>query len=89
MRRAVVLVLPVALAVSTARGLARTAVAPLQAPPADTPCGTGGTAPRPSRDLYCIDLFAIHALEGVTATFELNRIPSPFGTNVTRDGRQV
>jgi suppressor of ftsI len=89
MRRPVVLVLPVALAVLTARGLARTAVPPLQASSSDTPCGVGGAAPRPSRDLYCIELNPIPALEGVTATFELNRIPSPFGTNVTRDGRQV
>ena len=43
---------------------------------------------RPSRDLYCIDLTPVpnRALEQVSATLELNRIPSPFGANVTRDG---
>jgi len=50
-------------------------------------------APRfgPSPSLYCIELLPVPVapLEGVHASFELNRIPSPFGTNVTRDGAQV
>src|SRR5213596_3300053 len=89
MRRALVIILPLALAASTAPGPMHSALPAAQAASPDTPCGTGGTAPRPSRDLYCIELVPIPALEGVTATFELGRIASPFGTNVTRDGRQV
>src|SRR5436309_8028897 len=89
MRRAVVLLLPAALAASTPGAPKPFATTPAQPPSLDTPCGTGGTAPRPSRDLYCIELVPIPALEGVAATFELDRIASPFGTNVTRDGRQV
>ncbi len=53
-----------------------------------TPCESTD-ALGPSRDLYCIDLVPIVALDGVRATFELNRIPSVFGTNVTKDGAQV
>ena len=89
MRRAVLLALPAALAFSATPYPRHRATnsAPIQSP--DTPCGSGGAAPRPSRDLYCIELVPIPALEGVTATFELDRIPSPFGVNVTRDGRQV
>src|ERR1041385_872603 len=87
--RPAVLVLSVALATWTPEGRRHFAAAPAQAPSPDTPCGSGGTAPRPSRDLYCIELAAIPALEGVAATFELDRIPSPFGTDVTKDGRQV
>jgi suppressor of ftsI len=85
MRRAV-LILPLALAAST-KGVPLTSHRlPLTS---QTPCTADSTAPGPSRDLYCIDLDPIPALEGVSATFELNRIPSPFGVNVTRDGRQV
>lgn len=59
--------------------------------PTETPCagdassGAGLTA---SRDLYCIELAPIPRddLRHIDATFELNRIPSPFGANVTRDG---
>src|ERR1041384_564914 len=87
--RPAVLVLSLALAIWTREGRKHFAADPTQAPSSDTPCGTGGTAPRPSRDLYCIELVPIPALEGVAATFELDRIPSPFGTNVTKDGRQV
>jgi suppressor of ftsI len=87
MRRAV-LILPLALAAAELE-LGPSAKTPAQAQAPDTPCGRGGTAPRPSRDLYCIELDPIPALEGVSATFELNRIPAPFGVNVTRDGRQV
>src|SRR5438477_1249565 len=87
--RPAALVLSVALAIWTQEGRKHFAATPAQPPSLDTPCGTGGTAPRPSRDLYCIELVPIPALEGVTATFELNRIASPFGTNVTRDGRQM
>jgi FtsP/CotA-like multicopper oxidase with cupredoxin domain len=87
MRRAI-LILPLALAPATESGPGHSLI-PAHTWPADTPCDAGGTAPRPSRDLYCIDLEPIPALEGVSATFELNRIPSPFGVNVTRDGRQV
>ena len=83
MRRALLL-LPLALADSehplTAHRLPLTA---------DTPCEASSSALGPSRDLYCIELDPIPALEGVSATFELNRIPSPFGVNVTRDGRQM
>lgn len=83
MRRAL-LVLPLVLAASSP--------VPLTFPPLPfeaTPCTATDAEPGPSRDLYCIDLDAIPALEGITATFELNRLPSPFGVNVTRDGRQV
>src|ERR1043166_4794500 len=89
MRRAVLLALPAALAFSAAPYPRHPAANSAQTQSPDTPCGSGGAAPRPSRDLYCIELVPIPALEGVTATFELDRIPSPFGTNVTRDGRQV
>src|ERR1041385_2535567 len=87
--RPAVLVLSLALAIWTREGRKHFAADPTPAPSSAPPCGTGGTAPRPSRDLYCIELVPIPALEGVAATFELDRIPSPFGTNVTKDGRQV
>jgi len=86
MRRAV-LVLSLALAASNPTPFT-SPILPLTSDN-DTPCVAAGTGPGPSRDLYCIDLDPIPALEGVTATFELNRVPSPFGVNVTRDGRQV
>ncbi len=86
MRRAL---LVLALAASTRFGLDVSPSTPAQPSAPDTPCGASGAAPRPSRDLYCIELDPVPALEGITATFELNRIPSPFGVNVTRDGRQV
>lgn len=88
MRRAV-LALPLALAASMPFGVESSSPVPARIPAADTPCTVNGGAPGPSRDLYCIDLEPIPALDGVTATFELNRLPSPFGVNVTRDGRQV
>jgi suppressor of ftsI len=56
----------------------------------ETPCAEPVAGQlRPSRDLYCIELTPVAELEQVTATFELNRIASPFGTNVTRDGAQI
>jgi hypothetical protein len=96
MRRAA-LVLPLALAASTPIGhhpLAAyrsplTVPAQAQAGNLDTPCTSADSVTGPSRDLYCLDLDAIPALEGVTATFELNRIPAAFGVNVSRDGRQI
>jgi FtsP/CotA-like multicopper oxidase with cupredoxin domain len=88
MRRAV-LILPLALVAATEFGLGPSLQPPAQGESTDTPCRAGGALPRPSRDLYCIELDPIPALEGVSATFELNRIASPFGVNVTRDGRQV
>ena len=55
-----------------------------------TPCSdsSDSVALAPSHDLYCIPLTAVPTpvLEGAKATVELNRIPSPFGANVTRDG---
>jgi FtsP/CotA-like multicopper oxidase with cupredoxin domain len=54
---------------------------------ARTPCSEArGLAP--SRDLYCIVLTAVpgELLSASKASLELNRIPSPFGANVTRDG---
>src|SRR5262245_46033719 len=42
----------------------------------------------PSRDLYCMELNPVPELDSIVATFELNRIPGPFGTNVSRDGAQ-
>ena len=81
-----VLVLTLALASSASLPRLTSQISPLRS---ETPCETSGRAPGPSRDLYCVDLDPIPALEGATATFELNRIPSPFGVNVTRDGRQV
>src|SRR5262245_11877928 len=56
--------------------------------PPVTPCESGG-ALRPSHDLYCIELAPIPALEGARGSVELGRIPSPFGVNVNRDGRQL
>ena len=82
------LVLPVLLAATTLGPAGSGRDSRLQEP-GDTPCGSGGTLPRPSHDLYCIELAPIPALEGVTGTFELGRIPSPFGVNVNRDGRQT
>ena len=62
---------------------------PTQTPGA-TPCAQARAAElQPSRDLYCIELTPVPALEEVTATFELNRRASPFGLNVTRDGAIV
>ncbi|HEV8357112.1 MAG TPA: multicopper oxidase family protein [Gemmatimonadales bacterium] len=89
MRRAVLLALPAALAISATPYSRHPATNSAQIQSPETPCGSGGTAPRPSRDLYCVELVPIPALEGVTATFELNRMASPFGVNVTRDGLQV
>src|SRR5438093_3235775 len=63
------------------------ALSPTAQQPFDTPCGTG-SLPRASHDLYCIELAPVPALQGVTGSFELGRIPSPFGVNVNRDGRQ-
>jgi len=51
----------------------------------DTPCHARGPL-QPSRDLYCIELDPAPALPGASGSFELNRIASPFGANVTRDG---
>lgn len=56
-----------------------------------TPCvdKADSLALAPSRDLYCIELTAVptqEVLTGANATLELNRSPSPFGANVTRDG---
>jgi len=84
MRRAILL-LPVALASSPTTPITARR-SPLSG---DTPCVAVATTPGPSRDLYCIALDPVPALEGVTGTFELNRIASPFGVNVTRDGRQI
>jgi suppressor of ftsI len=89
MRRALLL-LPLLVPVTAHRSLLTVVPATAHRSPlaGQTPCAA--VAPTdPSRDLYCIDLDPIPTLEGVTATFELNRIPSPFGVNVTRDGRQV
>lgn len=96
MRRAA-LVLPLALAASTPIGhdpltayrSPLTVPAPAQAGTQETPCATADAVTGPSRDLYCIELDPIPALEGITATFELNRIPAAFGVNVTKDGRQI
>ncbi len=56
----------------------------------ETPCvAPAATKLRASHDLYCIELTPVPNLERVSASLELNRIPSPFGTNVTRDGAQV
>lgn len=85
MRRAV-LILPLAVASSASLSPLTSHASRLTS---ETPCEAAGPAPGSSRDLYCIDLDPIPALEGITATFELNRIPSPFGVNVTREGRQV
>lgn len=58
-----------------------------------TATGANRTTPKfgPSPSLYCIELTPVPVapLDSVHASFELNRIPSPFGTNVTRDGAQV
>src|SRR5688572_17222191 len=55
-----------------------------------TPCVISADthALAPSHDLYCIQLMHIptDALDSTSATLELNRIPSPFGANVNRDG---
>lgn len=66
----------------------------LTARAAQSSSGTPCAEPAPgqlqaSRDLYCIELAPIPDLDGVSATVELNRIASPFGTNVTRDGAMV
>ena len=57
-----------------------------------TPCAPQPASALPaSRDLYCIELTPVPraSVERVDANLELNRIPSPFGTNVTRDGVQL
>jgi FtsP/CotA-like multicopper oxidase with cupredoxin domain len=78
------LLLPV-LAGGVAAGFARTQ----QATARNTPCATPARGLLlPSRDLYCLELNPIPDLDSVVATFELNRIPAPFGTNVSRDGAQ-
>jgi hypothetical protein len=61
----------------------------LRSEPGGTPCIAEPGTEAPSRNLYCIDLQAVPDLDGATGTFELNRVPSPFGVNVTRDGNQV
>jgi suppressor of ftsI len=71
------------LAGGVALGFARTQ----QSGPRNTPCATPAEGLLlPSRDLYCLELNPIPDLDSVVATFELNRIPAPFGTNVSRDG---
>ena len=50
------------------------------------PCESTGTAPGPSRDLYCIELVPAPGLEQVQARVELSYIPTPFTIAVTRDG---
>ena len=62
------------------------ALATARQAPQETPCQTGALLP--SHDLYCIELAPIPALEGVSGSVELGRMPSPFGVNVNRDGRQ-
>jgi suppressor of ftsI len=86
MRRAALILLPLALAAPAAHDPLAPA---MQSRAAETPCYAPDSSPGPSRDLYCIQLDPIPSLEGVSATFELNRISSGFGVNVTRDGRQV
>ena len=58
-----------------------------------TPCAISADthALAPSHDLYCIQLMHVptDALDSTSATLELNRIPSPFGANVSRDGAIV
>jgi len=82
------LALPALLAATVTPGPLLPGGKPIRQAPADTPCVSGGPGARASRDLYCIELAPIPTLQGVSGTFELNRIPSPFGVNVTRDGRQ-
>ena len=87
-RRIAIVSLPVLLLLT----LSSWAVRPTQERPTATPCTANpGTQLRPSHDLYCIELMPvpIAALERTSATVELNRIPSPFGANVTRDGAIV
>ena len=62
---------------------------PLRSEPGGTPCLAETGTLAPSRNLYCIELEAVPDLDGATGSFELNRAPSPFGVNVTRDGNQV
>src|ERR1041385_4088340 len=83
------LALPALLAATVAPGPALPDGTLIRQAPADTPCVSVGSGARASRDLYCIELAPIPTLHGVSGTFELNRIPSPFGVNVTRDGRQM
>ena len=50
------------------------------------PCESVGTAPGPSRDLYCIELVPAPGLEHLRATVELSYVATPFTIAVTRDG---
>ena len=43
----------------------------------------------PSRDIYCLHLIPVPGLEGVSGLVRLGRIASPFGVNVSADGRHV
>jgi len=53
---------------------------------AQDPCSTGPGL-RPSRDLYCIELFPAAGVDGPSGTIALNRAASPFTVAVTAEGR--
>jgi len=76
-----------AIAIAALLGLAGLTARARQSAAPGTPCTDNGPL-APSRDLYCIELDPVAALPGARGSFELNRIPSPFGSNVTRDGAQ-
>ena len=59
-------------------------LASLQAPP--SPCDAG-TGLRPSRDLYCIELFPAAGVNGPRGTVGLVPPGGPFTVAVTVDGR--
>src|ERR687892_1850953 len=43
----------------------------------------------PAKDLYCIDLVPAPDFPDVAGAVELRRVPTPFGTAVTRDGHHA
>lgn len=49
-------------------------------------CDTGAGL-RPSRDLYCIELFPARGVEGVTGRVALDHVAGPFTVAVTPEGR--
>lgn len=53
---------------------------------AQNPC-IPGEGLRPSRDLYCIELFPAAGIDGPRGTIALERVKGPFTVAVTADGR--
>ncbi len=68
-------------------GLAALLAAGLPASLAAQDACDSGSGLRPSRDLYCIELFPARGVEGVAGRVALDHVTGPFTVAVTADGR--